>query len=144
MSGQGKTVLGPTCLIKGEVTAQEDILIQGAVEGNVGTTQCIPQLGQVTGDVACADLRLEQGGLKGRVQCSGLASVARGALVEGDVHAQEFSLSGRLHGNVHCAGTARFTASAQMEGDVYAGALKVEEGAAMEGGLHIPHTEEGD
>ncbi len=81
------SVLPPTLRFKGELSAEEDLLIQGSIEGTIKHTQRVTI------------------GKEGKVKASISAQVIRveGA-VEGDLHADRsvrIDESGHLRGNIH-------------------------------------------
>jgi len=80
-------VIGPKTRVKGEITGEEDVLVQGSVEGMI-------RIGR--------DLRIGPGGsVKATVEARSV--VVAGELL-GDCHATnrvEIQASGRLTGNIH-------------------------------------------
>jgi cytoskeletal protein CcmA (bactofilin family) len=80
-------MIGPSIIIKGEVTGEEDLLIQGKVEGTVylnGNTVSVGESGQVTADIKAMVIKID-------------------GKVTGDITANEkvvISRSGNVHGNI--------------------------------------------
>ncbi len=90
MSGErpgDRAIIGPSITIKGDVTGEEDLLIQGRVEGKVDLAQHHVTVGA-----------------NGRVRANVLGrSVTVEGEVEGDLHAEEqisIRKSGKVHGNL--------------------------------------------
>jgi cytoskeletal protein CcmA (bactofilin family) len=82
-----RAVIGPSITIKGDVTGEEDLVIQGRVEGKV--------------DLAQHNVTV---GANGRIKANIFGrSVTVEGEVEGDLHAEEhiaIRKSGKVHGNV--------------------------------------------
>jgi len=103
----GTCVIGPRTVIKGEVTGDEDVLVEGIVEGEVKIAR---------------DLRVGQGGTV-RATISAQSVVVSGEVV-GDCHAEnrvEIQASGRVTGNVRApkiviAEGAMFKGNSDMSG----------------------------
>jgi cytoskeletal protein CcmA (bactofilin family) len=81
------SVLPPTLRFKGELSAEEDLLIQGSIEGTIHHTQrvTVGKEGRVKADIKAQIIRVE-------------------GTVEGDLHAERsvrVDESGNLRGNIH-------------------------------------------
>lgn len=97
------SVLPPSMRFKGELSAEEDLLIQGSVEGTIRHTQRVTI------------------GKEGRIKASINANIIKveGA-VEGDLHAKHsvrLDESGNLRGNIH-APSVCLVEGAQFNGSV--------------------------
>lgn len=86
-AGERMSILPPTLRFKGELSADEDLLIQGQIEGTIKHTQRVTV------------------GKEGRVKASISAQVIKvEGTVEGDLHAERSVYvedSGNLRGNIH-------------------------------------------
>lgn len=85
-SPQGQTVIGPKVSIKGEITANEPIRIEGSVEGDIHSQEAvyIGAQGTVTADVRAKEIQV-LGKVTGNLQASGKIHLGGHARVEGDV-----------------------------------------------------------
>jgi cytoskeletal protein CcmA (bactofilin family) len=103
----GTCVIGPRTVVKGEVTGDEDVLVEGIVEGEIKIVR---------------DLRVGQGGTV-RATISAQSVVVSGEVV-GDCHAEnrvEIQASGRVTGNIRApkiviAEGAMFKGNSDMSG----------------------------
>ena len=68
------SVIGPTLVFRGELSADEDLVIEGT----------IGKLGRVTADIHASSVIVE-GELNGDIHSDGLVSLANGATVNGNV-----------------------------------------------------------
>lgn len=116
------SVLGPTLFFKGDLTAEEDLLIQGRVEGSITHTQRLtvgPQ-GTVKANIR-AQLIVVEGTVDGDLQADKAVFVKETAKIVGNIFAPSVSIlegasfSGRIdmdgkkgvQGTVKDAGQAR-------------------------------------
>lgn len=81
-------VLGKTLLFRGELTAEEDVILQGRVEGSIRHARnlVIGTEGSVLGDVYARHLTVE-GLVEGDLHCSEAVVVRATAQVRGNIHA---------------------------------------------------------
>lgn len=82
------SVIGPTLVFKGELSADEDLVIEGTIEGTIAHHKknlTIGKQGRVKADIHASSVLVE-GELKGNIHSDGLVSLAKTAVVEGDVY----------------------------------------------------------
>jgi cytoskeletal protein CcmA (bactofilin family) len=97
------SVLGPSIRFKGELIADEDLVIQGQVEGSILHTRSltIGAQGRVQGDVKARRINVE-GTVQGDLYALEGVTLRQGALVTGNVFANKISIAegARLNGRV--------------------------------------------
>lgn len=100
------SILPPTMRFKGELSADEDLLIQGSVEGTIRHTQRVTI------------------GKEGKIKASISANIIKvDGTVEGDLHAMhsvQLNESGNLRGNIHAPSVcliqgSRFNGTVDMD-----------------------------
>jgi len=105
-AGERMSILPPTLRFKGELSADEDLLIQGQVEGTIKHTQRVTV------------------GKEGRVKANISAQVIKvEGTVEGDLHAERSVYvedTGNLRGNIHAPSVclvegSRFNGAVDMD-----------------------------
>ncbi len=82
------SVIGPTLVFKGELSADEDLVIEGTIEGTIAHHKknlTIGKEGRVTADIHASSVLVE-GELNGDIHSDGLVSLAKDAMVIGDVY----------------------------------------------------------
>lgn len=100
------SVIGPTLVFKGELSADEDLVIQGTIEGTIAHHKknlTVGKEGRVKADIHAASVAIE-------------------GHVDGDIHGDDFvelSKTAVVRGNIFCsrikmADGARFTGSIDM------------------------------
>lgn len=81
------SVIGPTLVFKGELSADEDLVIEGTIEGTIAHHKknlTVGKQGRVTADIHASSVLVE-GALNGNIHSDGLVSLAKTAVVEGDI-----------------------------------------------------------
>ena len=82
------SVIGPTLVLKGELSADEDLVIEGTIEGTIAHHKknlTIGKKGRVTADIHASSVLVE-GELNGDIHSDGLVSLAEGATVIGNIY----------------------------------------------------------
>ncbi len=82
------SVIGPTLVFKGELSADEDLVIEGTIEGTIAHHKknlTIGKKGRVTADIHATSVIVE-GELNGDIHSDGLVSLAKGAMVIGNIY----------------------------------------------------------
>lgn len=103
-----EALIGPKIHIKGDLTFDGCLFIQGQVQGLV---------------------QAEEGSTSASVHLS-----AQGR-VDGDIDAPHVNISGELYGNVHASAHLQLQADAKVEGDLYYRVLEMAPGAVVTGRL---------
>jgi cytoskeletal protein CcmA (bactofilin family) len=101
--------LGKTLLFRGELTAEEDVILQGRVEGSIRHARnlIIGQDGSVLGDVYASHLTVE-GLVEGDLHCSEAVVVRATAQVRGNIFAPRVGImeGATFNGRVEMDGNA--------------------------------------
>jgi cytoskeletal protein CcmA (bactofilin family) len=82
------SVIGSTLVFKGELSADEDLVIEGTIEGTIAHHEknlTIGKTGRVIADIHASSVLVE-GELNGDIHSDGLVSLAAGAMVSGNVY----------------------------------------------------------
>ena len=106
-AGPPETLIGPSVTIRGDVEFDAGVHLAGQVFGNL------------------------------RMRGSGDAALemVEGAVVEGEVRAQQAAIDGRVRGDVHVAGRLVLGPKAQIDGNVHYGSIEMALGARITGKL---------
>ena len=86
--------IGKTILIKGEISGQEDIYVDGQIEGSVqllGNSLTIGPNGRVHASVAAKNVTVG-GSLQGNIQASERTEMRKSAVVNGDVQTRRIAI----------------------------------------------------
>ena len=98
------SVIGPTLVFKGELSADEDLIIEGTIEGTIAHHKknlTIGAKGRVAADIHASSVLVE-GQLDGDIHSDGLVSLAKGATVNGNIYCARLVLQdgARFNGKV--------------------------------------------
>ena len=98
------SVIGPTLVIKGELSADEDLVIDGTIEGTIAHHKknlTVGKQGRVTADIHASSVLVE-GELNGDIHSDGLVSLAKGATVNGNIYCARLVMEdgARFSGNI--------------------------------------------
>ena len=82
------SVIGPTLVFKGELSADEDLVIEGNIEGTIAHHKkhlTVGKQGRVRANIHASSVIVE-GHLIGDIHSEGVVSLANGADVKGDIY----------------------------------------------------------
>ena len=101
------SVIGPTLVFKGELSADEDLVIEGTIEGTIAHHKknlTIGKKGLVTADIHASSVLVE-GELNGDIHSDGLVSLAKGSTVIGNVYCARIVMEegARFNGKIEMA-----------------------------------------
>jgi cytoskeletal protein CcmA (bactofilin family) len=112
------SVLGPSLYFKGDLTADEDLLIQGRVEGSITHTQrlTVGAQGTVKANIR-AQLIIVEGTVDGDLQAEKSVVVKETAKVSGNIFAPSVSISegANFSGNIDMGGKKSAQAQSKNE-----------------------------
>lgn len=98
-TGNGQAVIGSSIRIRGEVAGDEDLMIQGRVDGSVGLDQntvTVGPEGEVTADITGRTITVE-GRVEGDLTAEEQIVLRSSARVEGDIRAPRVVLEDGAH-----------------------------------------------
>ena len=113
------SVIGPTLVFRGELSADEDLVIEGKIEGTIAHHKknlTIGKQGRVTADIHASSVIVE-GELNGDIHSDGLVSLANGATVNGNVYCARLVMQdgARFNGKVDMATPTPIKAAPDLE-----------------------------
>jgi cytoskeletal protein CcmA (bactofilin family) len=105
------SVIGPTMVFKGELTADEDLIIEGQIEGTISHHQkhlTVGKQGRVKADIHASSV-IVLGQLVGDIHCNGMVSLAKGADVTGNIYCGRIVMEdgARFNGKIDMGETAK-------------------------------------
>jgi len=87
----------------------------------------------VIGDLETEGVVRVEGRVRGTVRAGTQVLVAAGAVIEGDLHAQEAVIAGQVKGAIHARERIELQATAMVAGDVLTPRISIIEGARITG-----------
>jgi cytoskeletal protein CcmA (bactofilin family) len=91
---EGSTVIGKSVVVRGELSGNEDLYVDGDLEGTItltGNRLTIGPNARVVADLTVRDL-VVLGNLKGNVRASGRIELRQSAVLNGDIVANRLSI----------------------------------------------------
>jgi cytoskeletal protein CcmA (bactofilin family) len=93
-AGDAAAVIGKSVQIRGEVKGNEDLLVEGVLEGTITLSDSRLTVGSkasVKANVIARDV-IVQGGLQGDINATGRVDLRAGSNTTGDIHAARLSI----------------------------------------------------
>lgn len=103
-SSKNVSVIGSTLIIKGELSADEDLIIEGQIEGTIAHHKkhlTVGEKGRVKADIHASSV-IVLGQLIGDIHSEGMVSLAKGADVRGNIYCASIVMENgaRFKGNI--------------------------------------------
>jgi cytoskeletal protein CcmA (bactofilin family) len=102
----GESLLGPSLALKGEVSFEDALVIEGEIHGKVAGqgSLTVGEKGRVTGDIFAANV-IVKGRVQGNITAADRLEIAPSAMVVGDLHAARLLVGegARLMGRLEIA-----------------------------------------
>ena len=122
------SVIGSTLVIKGELSADEDLIIEGRVEGTIAHHHkhlTVGAHGRVKADIHASSV-IVLGKLVGDIHSEGMVSIAKGADVSGNIYCGNIVMEhgARFKGNIDMTDAASASASALPKEPAKAAAIE--------------------
>jgi cytoskeletal protein CcmA (bactofilin family) len=96
----------------------------------------------VIGDLETEGVVRVEGRVRGTVRVGTQVLVASGAVIEGDLHAQEAVIAGQVSGAIHARERVELQASAMVAGDILTPRISIIEGARITGEVKMDSNTE--
>jgi cytoskeletal protein CcmA (bactofilin family) len=108
------SVIGPTLVFKGELSADEDLIIEGHIEGTIAHHKkhlTIGKQGRVAANIHASSV-IVLGQLVGDIHSEGTVSLAKSANVKGDIYCGRIVMEegSRFEGNIDMGDATQATA----------------------------------
>ena len=88
---------------------------------------------KVEGDISVKGDIIIYGIVNGNINCNGLITMSKEAVVSGDIVTTNGDISGKIQGGLKASGKVSLSSSAILEGDLSASILVVQNGAIFNG-----------
>ena len=89
------------------------------------------------GTIRAEDPLRIQGRVQGEITSSSSVHVDAGGTAEAHIHAAAVEIAGEVQGQVHATGRVELAGTSRVSGEVYAGTIVMNEGAVLDGALHM-------
>lgn len=109
-------------------------------DGGGGTEDVVSVIApgmRVQGDCMTDGTIRVEGRIEGSIQAGKAVVVGEDGVVVGDVHTQDAVVSGRVEGSIAAESRLELQAGSRVEGDIRSRRVKLEEGAFVDGRIHM-------
>lgn len=130
-----KSIIASDMVINGNVTTEGDLVIEGAVDGDVACGGSLELNGKIKGLIKAKELHVNISKVDGDVQCDGHCHISSETVIKGNVKADSITIDGSIEGNVLVQGKMVLKGNGSLIGDCVAGCFVIEEGAVVKGNL---------
>lgn len=107
------SVIGPTLVFKGELSADEDLVIQGTIEGTIAHHKknlTVGKEGRVKADINAASVVID-GHVDGDIHGDEFVELSRGAVVRGNIFSPRIKMAdgARFNGSIDMGNQAKLS-----------------------------------
>ena len=92
---------------------------------------------KAVGEMETSGVLKIDGTVEGTVRADGQVLIPNGGLVIGDIFTKEAVVGGEVRGNIHADQRVELQAGSRIEGDITTPSLVVQDGAELNGSLHM-------
>ncbi len=132
------TVIERGTEIIGMIRTDNDLVVKGAIIGNVEAAGDIDLDGFIKGDVKAETADINNAELRGNLSTSGKTIVGDSAAIFGDVSCADLDISGSIKGSIESRGLCNVATGAIISGDISSYDVQIAKGATVQGRLiHI-------
>lgn len=156
-----KTVIAKGTTITGGIHSEDDILIEGTVEGSVEAKSVLIQNGgviregviakenleihgNIDGDISGRDIRLYQSKVHGNLTAEGSVYVDKSSVLNSDIQGKDIEVYGRIKGEISVTGKATLHRGCIVKGTVRCKDILLETGAKFQGAVEQVSSEDID
>jgi cytoskeletal protein CcmA (bactofilin family) len=132
-----EAIITSDMVIKGTVSAQSNISIEGTIIGDVSSEGDVVVKGRVEGNVVVHSLSIKAGEIVGDILCSGAIIIAEHSSVDGNIKAEHIDVNGKVTGNLESSAKIILNPHSVIEGNVAAAELSMSEGAELHGNVTV-------
>ena len=129
------TYLAPGTVVEGKLDAKGDVEIAGVFKGDIIATGKVTIRSNIQGNVTAESLSILGCSMTGDVKVTGLLTVNKGSVIQGNVSAGEVLCSGQVVGDLSVNGHSAFEESSQVEGNIATQTMTMARGARISGAL---------
>ena len=136
------SVIGPTLVFKGELSADEDLIIEGNIEGTIAHHKkhlTVGKQGRVKADIHASSVIVE-GQLVGDIHSEGIVSLAKGSDVQGNIYCGRLVMQdgARFNGKIEMVEQATVQELPKKPEPVKSKSARVDKAKSVEGRCASP------
>ncbi len=130
---EGITVITEGTSIKGDITSEGGISIQGNIQGNITCSGKLVVTGVLEGNSSSAEFFADAAKVDGEINSSGVVKIGGGSVVIGNITATSAVVAGAVKGDIDVQGPVVVDTSAVIMGNIKCRSVQINNGAVVEG-----------
>lgn len=134
-SNAEKTNIPAGMKILGNIESTDRIEMMGRVEGDITTSDNAIVTGAVLGNISAGNLLLQNSAVRGNLKATGDITVERGAVVIGNISAENLRLDGKVKGDISVAQASELTSGALVNGNIETMFITTSSGTRIRGNI---------
>ena len=119
--------------VKGDITSEGSLDVQGSVTGNISIEGRLEITGDVTGNSAAEEVFADGAKIVGDVKCNGAVKVGPSSVVRGNITATAAVIAGAVKGDIDVQGPVILDSTAIIMGNIKSKSIQINNGATIEG-----------
>jgi len=132
-SQKSETYISPSTHITGSINAENSIVFDGRINGNLASDRDVRITGTVVGNVSGQDVVLTGGRVKGDIFAKGDIKANTESVVIGDITGQNIDFNGKCRGNLIIEDIVTLRSESLVAGNIRSLTVGMETGAAVQG-----------
>lgn len=119
--------------VKGDVTSEGSLDVQGSVTGNIAIEGRLEITGEVTGNSTAEEVFADGAKVVGDIKCNGAVKVGPSTVVRGNITATAAVVAGAVKGDIDVNGPVILDSTAIIMGNIKSKSIQINNGATIEG-----------
>ena len=133
MELNNRTIITKSTIIAGNISTEDDLIIEGSVCGDVDCKGKLTISGEVSGNAIAKAISINTSKFEGDVRSDGRIEIKEGTVIIGNIYGDEALISGAVKGEIVVANGARLEKSAIVKGNIKAKSVQIDNGAVLQG-----------
>ncbi|MBE5935991.1 MAG: hypothetical protein E7262_09405 [Lachnospiraceae bacterium] len=133
MELNNRTIITKSTIIAGNISTEDDLIIEGSVCGDVDCKGKLTISGEVSGNAIAKSISINTSKFEGDVRSDGRIEIKEGTVIIGNIYGDEALISGAVKGEIVVANGARLEKSAIVKGNIKAKSVQIDNGAVLQG-----------
>ena len=133
MELNNRTIITKSTIIAGNISTDDDLIIEGSVCGDVDCKGKLTISGEVSGNAIAKAISINTSKFEGDVRSDGRIEIKEGTVIIGNIYGDEALISGAVKGEIVVAKGARLEKTAIVKGNIKAKSVQIDNGAVLQG-----------
>lgn len=132
-TGKKATIITKSTIIAGNISTEDDLIIDGSVCGDVDCKGELTISGEVAGNAIAASINIKTSKFDGDVRSDGKIEINEGTVVLGNIYGKSATIAGAVKGEIIVSEEAYLEPTAIVKGNIRAKSVQIEHGAVLQG-----------